>query len=94
MTFFIINCLGGDPLGQFAIENVQNEWKVYVRKPLDRETKDNYFLNILATDGMFATKAVVEVKVLDSNDNSPVCEKVRLNINVHLHLVQSGCSFA
>ncbi|KAH0616155.1 hypothetical protein JD844_027065 [Phrynosoma platyrhinos] len=33
----------------------------------------NYF--ITATDGMFATKAVVEVKVLDSNDNSPVCEK-------------------
>ncbi|XP_066489067.1 protocadherin Fat 1 isoform X4 [Tiliqua scincoides] len=66
---------GGDPLGQFAIGNIQNEWKVYVRKPLDREVKDNYLLNITATDGMFATKAVVEVKVLDSNDNSPVCEK-------------------
>ncbi|XP_053110313.1 protocadherin Fat 1 isoform X2 [Hemicordylus capensis] len=67
---------GGDPLGQFAIENIQNEWKVYVRKPLDREVQDNYLLNITASDGMFATKAVVEVKVLDSNDNSPVCEKV------------------
>ncbi|XP_015744320.1 protocadherin Fat 1 isoform X1 [Python bivittatus] len=66
---------GGDPLGQFAVENIQNEWKVYVRKPLDREVKDNYLLNITATDGMFAAKAVVEVKVLDSNDNSPVCEK-------------------
>lgn len=73
---FIFNCLGGDPLGQFAIGNIQNEWKVYVRKPLDREVKNNYLLNITATDGMFATKAVVEVKVLDSNDNSPVCEKV------------------
>ncbi|XP_006128510.2 protocadherin Fat 1 isoform X2 [Pelodiscus sinensis] len=66
---------GGDPFGQFAIENIQNEWKVYVRKPLDREEKDNYLLNITATDGIFATKAVVEVKVLDANDNSPVCEK-------------------
>nr|XP_047934269.1 protocadherin Fat 1 isoform X2 [Anser cygnoides] len=66
---------GGDPLGQFAVENIQNEWKVYVKKPLDREEKDNYLLNITATDGTFATRAVVEVKVLDANDNSPVCEK-------------------
>ncbi|KAL1023572.1 hypothetical protein UPYG_G00042580 [Umbra pygmaea] len=66
---------GGDPLGQFAIEHLQNEWKVLVRKPLDREERDNYLLNITATDGTFATKAVVEVKVLDANDNSPVCEK-------------------
>ncbi|KAM4809573.1 LOW QUALITY PROTEIN: protocadherin Fat 1 [Rhinophrynus dorsalis] len=72
-TFYITG--KGDPLGQFAIENLQNEWKVYVRKPLDREVKDNYLLNITATDGTFATKAVVEVKVLDANDNSPVCEK-------------------
>ncbi|XP_069049414.1 protocadherin Fat 1 isoform X3 [Lepisosteus oculatus] len=66
---------GGDPLGQFAIEHIQNEWKVSVRKPLDREEKDNYLLNITATDGTFVAKAVVEVKVLDANDNSPVCEK-------------------
>ncbi|MGH0159301.1 UNVERIFIED_CONTAM: hypothetical protein FKN15_036964 [Acipenser sinensis] len=66
---------GGDPLGQFAIEQFAIEWKVYVRKPLDREEKDNYLLNITATDGTFVAKAVVEVKVLDANDNSPVCEK-------------------
>ncbi|XP_073463897.1 protocadherin Fat 1 isoform X4 [Aquarana catesbeiana] len=66
---------GGDPLGQFAIENMQNEWKVYVKRALDREVKDNYLLNITATDGTFASKAVVEVKVLDANDNTPVCEK-------------------
>uniref|UniRef100_A0A665T5P9 FAT atypical cadherin 1a n=1 Tax=Echeneis naucrates TaxID=173247 RepID=A0A665T5P9_ECHNA len=66
---------GGDPLGQFAIEHIQNEWKVSVRKPLDREEKDNYLLNITASDGIFTAKAVVEVKVLDANDNSPVCEK-------------------
>lgn len=63
-------------MGQFAIENIQNEWKVYVKKSLDREEKDHYLLNITATDGTFAAKAVVEVKVLDANDNSPVCEKV------------------
>lgn len=64
-------------MGQFAVENIQNEWKVYVKKPLDREKRDNYLLTITATDGTFSSKAIVEVKVLDANDNSPVCEKVR-----------------
>lgn len=67
---------GGDPLGQFVIEHTQGEWKVSVRKLLDREERDNYLLNITATDGTFTAKAVVEVKVLDANDNSPICEKV------------------
>lgn len=73
VTYYIT---GGDPQDQFGIENMQNEWKVYVRKPLDREEKDHYLLNITATDGTFATRAVVEVKVLDANDNSPICEKI------------------
>ncbi|KAM4709804.1 protocadherin Fat 1 [Discoglossus pictus] len=72
VTYYIT---GGDPLGQFGIENMLHEWKVFVGKPLDREAKDHYLLNITATDGTFATKAVVEVKVLDANDNTPVCEK-------------------
>ncbi|XP_061684884.1 protocadherin Fat 1a isoform X3 [Syngnathoides biaculeatus] len=72
VSYFIT---AGDPLGQFAIEHVQNEWKVSVRKPLDRETTDYYLLNVTASDGIFTAKAVVEVKVLDANDNSPVCEK-------------------
>lgn len=75
-------------MGQFAIENIQNEWKVYVKKPLDREEKDNYLLNITATDGTFATKAVVEVKVLDANDNSPVCEKVGKVLYLHVQLLR------
>lgn len=68
---------GGDPLGQFAIGHVQDEWKVSVRKPLDREVTDNYLLNITASDGIFTAKAVVEVKVLDANDNDPICKKVK-----------------
>ncbi|XP_068176860.1 protocadherin Fat 1a isoform X1 [Antennarius striatus] len=71
VSYFIT---GGDPLGQFAIEHIQNEWKVSVRKPLDREKKDNYLLNITASDGIFTGKATVEVKVLDANDNSPACD--------------------
>ncbi|XP_018591317.2 protocadherin Fat 1a isoform X3 [Scleropages formosus] len=79
VSYFIT---GGDPLGQFAVEHVQREWKVSVRKPLDREQKDHYLLNITASDGTFMAKAVVEVKVLDANDNSPVCKKMRYEESV------------
>ncbi|XP_062865096.1 protocadherin Fat 1a [Trichomycterus rosablanca] len=73
---------GGDPLGQFGVEHTQGEWKVFVRKPLDREETDNYQLNITATDGTFTGRALVEVKVLDANDNSPVCEKSLYTVSV------------
>lgn len=55
---------------------VQSEWKVYVKRPLDREEQDIYFLNITASDGLFVTQAMVEVTVSDVNDNSPVCDQV------------------
>uniref|UniRef100_A0A8C8BG27 Protocadherin Fat 3 n=1 Tax=Otus sunia TaxID=257818 RepID=A0A8C8BG27_9STRI len=67
---------GGNPKGKFALGLVQNEWKVYVKRPLDREEQDVYYLNITATDGLFVTQAAVEVTVADVNDNNPVCEQV------------------
>lgn len=73
-----VACLvaGGNPKGKFALGLVQNEWKVYVKRPLDREEQDIYYLNITATDGLFVTQAAVEVTVTDVNDNNPVCERV------------------
>lgn len=73
-----VACLvaGGNPKGKFALGLVQNEWKVYVKRPLDREEQDLYYLNITATDGLFVTQAAVEVTVTDVNDNNPVCEQV------------------
>lgn len=38
--------------------------------------KDKHNLKVIATDGKFQTAATVEVHVLDSNDNSPLCEQV------------------
>uniref|UniRef100_A0A8C6X3J6 Protocadherin Fat 3 n=1 Tax=Naja naja TaxID=35670 RepID=A0A8C6X3J6_NAJNA len=67
---------GGNPKGKFALGLVQNEWKVYVKRPLDREEQDVYLLNITATDGLFVTQSAVEVTVTDVNDNSPVCDQV------------------
>uniref|UniRef100_F6T585 FAT atypical cadherin 1 n=1 Tax=Ornithorhynchus anatinus TaxID=9258 RepID=F6T585_ORNAN len=72
VTYYIT---GGDPQGQFAVEQAQDEWRVFVQRALDREEKDSYLLNVTATDGTFTAGAVVEVKVLDANDNSPVCDK-------------------
>lgn len=73
-AFFTV---GGNPRGRFALGLVQSEWKVYVKRPLDREEQDIYLLNITATDGLFVTQAMVEVTVSDVNDNSPVCDQVR-----------------
>ncbi|XP_038610870.1 protocadherin Fat 1 [Tachyglossus aculeatus] len=72
VTYYIT---GGDPQGQFAVEQSQDEWRVFVRRALDREERGSYLLNVTTTDGTFTADAVVEVKVLDANDNSPVCDK-------------------
>ncbi|KAJ8280395.1 hypothetical protein GJAV_G00054020 [Gymnothorax javanicus] len=66
---------GGNPRGVFALGLVQGEWKMYVKRPLDREEQDLYLLNITASDGLFVTRALVEVTVKDTNDNSPVCDQ-------------------
>ncbi|XP_036391985.1 protocadherin Fat 3a [Megalops cyprinoides] len=66
---------GGNPRGAFALGLVQGEWKMYVKRPLDREEQDLYLLNITASDGLFVTRAVVEVTVTDTNDNRPVCDQ-------------------
>lgn len=89
---YIVLSTGGDPLGQFAIGHIQNEWKVSVRKPLDREVRDNYLLNITASDGIFTAKSVVEVKVLDANDNDPVCEKVTSRL-LFQYVVSIFCAY-
>lgn len=78
---------GGNPRGRFALGLVQSEWKVYVKRHLDREEQDIYFLNITATDGLFVTQAMVEVTVSDVNDNSPVCDQVR-------SVAMSDCCFS
>uniref|UniRef100_UPI00398E7DD0 protocadherin Fat 1-like n=1 Tax=Pristiophorus japonicus TaxID=55135 RepID=UPI00398E7DD0 len=66
----------GDLLGQFAIENFQNQWRVYVKETLDREEREKYILNITATDGKFLAESAVEVLVHDINDNSPHCQQL------------------
>uniref|UniRef100_A0A673HL82 Protocadherin Fat 3-like n=1 Tax=Sinocyclocheilus rhinocerous TaxID=307959 RepID=A0A673HL82_9TELE len=61
---------GGNPKGVFALAPIQGEWKVFMKRPLDREEQDRYLLNITASDGLFVTRIGVEVTVMDANDNS------------------------
>uniref|UniRef100_A0A8C6QNB5 FAT atypical cadherin 2 n=1 Tax=Nannospalax galili TaxID=1026970 RepID=A0A8C6QNB5_NANGA len=66
----------GDPLGQFGISQVGDEWKISSRKSLDREHIAKYLLRITASDGKFQASVPVEVFVLDINDNSPQCSQL------------------
>ncbi|KAA0703962.1 Protocadherin Fat 3 FAT tumor suppressor -like protein 3 [Triplophysa tibetana] len=68
---------GGNPKGVFGLATVQGEWKVFVKRPLDREEQDRYLLNITANDGLFVTRIGVEVTVMDANDNSPICNQAQ-----------------
>lgn len=67
--------LGGNYRGSFALGLVQGEWKLYVKWPLDREEHNLYTINVTASDGLFVCHTVVQVTVVDTNDNSPVCDK-------------------
>ena len=59
---------------------------MYVKRPLDREEQDLYTLNVTASDGLFVTRATVEVAVTDANDNSPICDQVSLSYtHTHMH---------
>ncbi|KTG47058.1 hypothetical protein cypCar_00009390 [Cyprinus carpio] len=69
---------GGNRGGVFALGLVQGEWKLYVKRPLDREEQERYLINVTATDGLHVSTATVEVTVIDTNDNSPVCEPFQI----------------
>lgn len=69
--------LEGDPLGQFGISQVGDEWRIFSRKTLDREQMAKYLLRITASDGKFQASVLLEIFVLDINDNSPQCSQVR-----------------
>ncbi|KAM6988350.1 LOW QUALITY PROTEIN: protocadherin Fat 3-like [Tautogolabrus adspersus] len=73
---------GGNHRGVFALGLVQGEWKMYVKWPLDREECNLYIINVTASDGLFVSQATVEVTVIDTNDNSPVCEQAVYSASV------------
>uniref|UniRef100_A0A8C1ZC87 FAT atypical cadherin 3a n=1 Tax=Cyprinus carpio TaxID=7962 RepID=A0A8C1ZC87_CYPCA len=73
---------GGNRGGVFALGLAQGEWKLYVKRPLDREEQERYLINVTATDGLHVSTATVEVMVIDTNDNSPVCDPAVYSVSV------------
>ncbi|XP_012324907.2 protocadherin Fat 2 isoform X1 [Aotus nancymaae] len=73
----------GDPLGQFGISQVGDEWRISSRKTLDREHVAKYLLRVTASDGKFQASVTVEIFVLDVNDNSPQCSQLLYTGKVH-----------
>ncbi|XP_062443263.1 protocadherin Fat 2 [Rhea pennata] len=66
----------GDVLGQFTVSEIEGEWTISSKKPLDREDKEKYLLKVMASDGKFQATTEVEIFVLDINDNSPECGQI------------------
>nr|XP_012326980.1 protocadherin Fat 2 isoform X3 [Aotus nancymaae] len=77
------NMAEGDPLGQFGISQVGDEWRISSRKTLDREHMAKYLLRVTASDGKFQASVTVEIFVLDVNDNSPQCSQLLYTGKVH-----------
>ncbi|XP_064481302.1 fat-like cadherin-related tumor suppressor homolog isoform X2 [Ornithodoros turicata] len=69
VDFYIVS---GDPGEHFGMRKTG---EVYVNRALDRESTASYFLEVVATDGVFVAKTQVAIDVLDSNDNPPICLK-------------------
>lgn len=77
MSIFFLPLLEGDVLGQFTVDQIEGEWTISSKKPLDREDTEKYLLKVMASDGKFQATTEVEIFVLDINDNSPECGQVR-----------------
>ncbi|KAH8282937.1 hypothetical protein KR054_010997, partial [Drosophila jambulina] len=66
-----------------------NSGWIYLRDPLDRETRDRYQLTVLATDNGTPTahaKTRVTVRVLDANDNDPKFQKSKYEFRIEENL--------
>ncbi|XP_035482204.2 protocadherin-16 [Scophthalmus maximus] len=73
----------GDPQGDFQLH--AGTGALSTSRGLDRETKADYTLEVVATDRgspALSTTATVEVKVLDVNDNSPVFGRSSYSVEV------------
>ena len=69
VDFFITS---GDPIGQFQIKE---NGEMYVARGLDREEREQYRMEITATDGVFISRCRVTIEILDDNDSPPYCTK-------------------
>lgn len=82
-NFFFYSNSAGDPDRDFHLHT--STGALSTSRGLDRETKAEYTLEIVATDRgspALSTTVTVEIKVLDVNDNSPVFSKSSYTVEV------------
>ena len=77
----------------FAIEKHNNttaviKTKVIKNNPLDRETKDQYTLTVIATDGE-GIRSTSQVEITDINDNAPRFQQAYSQVSVYENYFQS-----
>lgn len=53
--------------------------KIVLNKPLDYEMRQQYEVNITASDTEHVAKTTLTIKVTDVNDNSPVFDEISYN---------------
>lgn len=61
--------LTSNPDNRFAIDPYTGV--MVVAGPLDRESRDEYILQLAANDGSYNAKTVMSIYILDANDNAP-----------------------
>lgn len=82
--FASASCLpAGDPDGDFHLH--PSTGALSTSRGLDRETKAEYTLEVVASDRgspALSTTVMVQVKVMDVNDNSPIFSKSSYSVDV------------
>jgi protocadherin-16/23 len=84
---------GGDESEDEIFGIFPNSGWLYLRQPLDRETRDHYMLTVAATDnGTPAGSATsrVSVNVMDANDNDPSFNRELYEFSVEENLARGA----
>jgi protocadherin-16/23 len=89
----VVSSSGGDGSEDDVFGIFPNSGWIYLRQPLDRESRDHYMLTVAATDnGTPAGTATsrVSVNVMDANDNDPVFTHETYEFSVEENLVRGA----
>ena len=70
----------GNERGHFKINQRNSE--IMLVSALDREKVPEYKLTVAAYDGVFMTSVPVQIILIDTNDNKPVCKKAFYNVQI------------
>lgn len=73
--------LGGNVESRFSMDNQTGVLSLV--KALDRETRSNYTLTIVASDNLHTSICEVQILVQDQNDNDPVFQSASYDKSIY-----------